>query len=916
MAKAFGSRQENVADLGDGDESMSTDIQYQGARFYKCALQVNPFSYAAGYQGVAPTKEVEYNQQILQQCRDNHIEVVGLSDHGKVEDSEGLRNLLQQNGVTVFPGFEIASSEKIHMVCLYPDDRSLATLNQHLGQLMGENSAELDQEPTHPSSLSCEQIADKVSNEQGGFWYAAHMTGTNGLLKLDGSGGNYVHLWKKEELVVAGQIPGRIKDLLVEQEDLKKYREIIENINPDYKRKKPLVVINAKDIDEPKTLSDPSASCLVKMTEPTFEAFKQAFHDPESRIRLNHDIPETPYSVIESIQWQGAGFFTEGKLSFSKHLNAVIGGRGTGKSTLIEGIRYVLDMPVRGQDSNTLDAFRKKNLGDSKITLSVTSKAQSGQRYTISKRFGEQAQVKNEQGELSHLTPQHILPAVELLGQNEILEIEKDDAAKLTLISSFLPDSHRFDKDLREIKRQLAINRDKRIKADEEFERLNDAVRQELKLKEEITLFQRLGIEEKLKNTKLLEKENSIQADIQQQLDQVQTWIRNYEEVFDLEFLQDVRIDPLPNKTILVEVQKMFKALKDQLDRLVRQAGQHLEDVQGKYVGLEKDWHDKVDKIKDELQQAIAQLPEQAGKTGSTLGQEYTDIIKQLTRIERQKTEYETQKKLIETLKKERETLLEEYRNTAFERFDGLEKAAKKLNQDELKGKVRLRVKRLGVLQPLKDFLIGIEGIGEAKIRWLDGITDLDLSAWSEWIEEKNVQAFIDRYGNDGLQNSTISRLLSLDLKKRLELEEIELKDKIEIQLNIAHDGEENYKSLNDLSTGQKCTAILNLLLLNRDDPLIVDQPEDHLDNAFIADRIVRDLRTFKTKRQFIFATHNANIPVFGDAELIAILHSDKNGGKVEEEGGIDKPEVQKQAAEILEGGKTAFEMRRHKYGY
>ena len=895
---------------------MSTGIQCQGARFYKCALQVNPSSYSKTYQGGLVTVEEEYNRQILQQCEKYNIDVVGLADHGKVEDSEGLRTLLRNNDIIVFPGFEIASSEKIHMVCLYPENTLLAALNQHLGQLMGENNINLSQNPTHPSSLSCEQIADKVINVQGGFWYAAHATGDSGMLRLSGAGDNYVHLWRKEDLVKVIQIPGTIEDLSIEQENLNKYREIIQNKNSDYKREKPITVINAKDVANPEVLSDPSASCLVKMTEPNFEAFKQAFHDPESRIRLNHDIPDVSYSVIESIQWQGAGFFEEGTLGFSENLNAVIGGRGTGKSTLIEGIRYVLDLPTRGQDDKALEALRKNNLGSSKITLSVISKAQSSQRYTVSRRFGERAQVKNEQGELSHLSTRDILPDVELLGQNEILEIEQDDTAKLALINDFLPDSHQLDENLQEIKRRLAANRDKWIKADEEFEQLSDTVQQEPKLKEEVKRFQRLGIERKLKNTKLLEKENSIQADIQQQLDQVQKWIRNYEEVFDLEFLQDVRIDPLPNKAILIEMREMLEALQTKLAGLVRQTNQSLQSARDKHDDLREKWDSNAGQIRDELEQAIAQLPEQAGKTGRTLGQEYTYIIKQLAHIEKQKNEHARQKTLVEEIKKERRTLLEEYRETAFKRFDALEKAAKKLNQDELKRKVRLHVKRFGNLQPLQNFLLSIEGIGEAKIKWLEKIEDLDLLEWSQWIEESNHQGFYERYYDADLQKSTAKKIVNIGLGKRLGLEEIELKDKVEIELNIAHGDEENYRPLNDLSTGQKCTAILNLLLLNRDAPLIIDQPEDHLDNAFIADRIVRDLREFKTRRQFIFATHNANIPVFGDAELIAVLHSDKDGGKVIETGAIDKQEVREKAAEILEGGKAAFEMRRHKYGY
>jgi hypothetical protein len=97
-----------------------------------------------------------------------------------------------------------------------------------------------------------------------------------------------------------------------------------------------------------------------------------------------------------------------------------------------------------------------------------------------------------------------------------------------------------------------------------------------------------------------------------------------------------------------------------------------------------------------------------------------------------------------------------------------------------------------------------------------------------------------------------------------------------------------------------------------------MDQPEDNLDNAFIAERIVTELREAKTERQFIFATHNANIPVFGDAEWIGVFSADEDHGTLGEDaqGSIDVPVIRDQAARILEGGKDAFLQRQDKYGY
>ena len=104
---------------------------------------------------------------------------------------------------------------------------------------------------------------------------------------------------------------------------------------------------------------------------------------------------------------------------------------------------------------------------------------------------------------------------------------------------------------------------------------------------------------------------------------------------------------------------------------------------------------------------------------------------------------------------------------------------------------------------------------------------------------------------------------------------------------------------------------------------MIVDQPEDDLDNRFITDGVVPRMRDEKRRRQFVFSTHNANIPVLGDAELILGLtasgDADNKGNAVirpEHVGSIDGRQVRELVEEILEGGKDAFETRRLKYGF
>nr|WP_185150955.1 hypothetical protein [Peribacillus simplex] len=126
----------------------------------------------------------------------------------------------------------------------------------------------------------------------------------------------------------------------------------------------------------------------------------------------------------------------------------------------------------------------------------------------------------------------------------------------------------------------------------------------------------------------------------------------------------------------------------------------------------------------------------------------------------------------------------------------------------------------------------------------------------------------------------------------------------------------EKYKSLNKLSKGQQCTAILNILMLDNYDPLIIDQPEDNLDNSYIANNFVDGLRNYKLNRQFIFATHNANIPVFGDAELIVVMQEIDGQGSIRDDclGSVDNQNVKTAVVNTLEGGNIAFQMRKAKY--
>jgi ABC-type cobalamin/Fe3+-siderophores transport system ATPase subunit len=118
------------------------------------------------------------------------------------------------------------------------------------------------------------------------------------------------------------------------------------------------------------------------------------------------------------------------------------------------------------------------------------------------------------------------------------------------------------------------------------------------------------------------------------------------------------------------------------------------------------------------------------------------------------------------------------------------------------------------------------------------------------------------------------------------------------------------------LSDGQRNTAALALLLAQEGGPLVIDQPEDELDSNFVFRELIPMLRKVKSNRQIIMATHNANLPVNGDAEFVYAFEANNNQGVAISHGGLDREDVTKAVLDIMEGTEEAFRRRREKYNF
>ena len=233
--------------------------------------------------------------------------------------------------------------------------------------------------------------------------------------------------------------------------------------------------------------------------------------------------------------------------------------------------------------------------------------------------------------------------------------------------------------------------------------------------------------------------------------------------------------------------------------------------------------------------------------------------------------------------------------------------------QHEAGERVRIRVMRNADHLAYQEMLV--EGLKGARVRnqneIINTLMQLRPEQLAQLIQSNDLESFeeLTHFGSERSRKILDSFREAVD---PLLLEVTEIEDRIGIELNVSTSGRPHFKDASDLSRGQKCTALLPILLARRDNPLIIDQPEDNLDNHFIFETVVNAVQRLKKRRQMIFITHNANIPVLAEAELVLVMNSDGRVGVVEKSGSVD--ECREQIIDLLEGGREAFELRSKRY--
>lgn len=754
--------------------------------------------------------------------------------------------------------------------------------------------------------------------EQAGITIAAHVTGSGGLFKKL-SGQALIRAWRDENLL-AVQIPGHVEDLP------EGTRRIMQNANPDYRRalaaapSQAVAAVNAMDVVQPEDLAKPAATSWIKMDEVSVDGLKQAFLDPESRIRLNTkegNLETEDHTELVSLGWEG-GFLGGVNVHLNPNLNVLIGGRGAGKSTFVESIRAVLGLPPNGEDaSKAHDGIVRYVLrSGTKISLRVRLQRPGVHEYLIERTIPNPPIVRDASGTVLHLGPEDVLPRIEVYGQHEISELARNPEKLTRLLDRFVERDGSLHQRKESLRSELAKNRRTLDDTQAEIRSAEERLAGLPGLEETLTRFREVGLEERLRDRSLLVREERVLGSVPERLSPFREALETLRRdlPMDLAFLSERALAELPGGETLSTARDVLTGLGNEIEAIALELSDSLARAEDGIDRIRAEWNVRRQESQAEYERILRELQ----KTRVD-GEEFIELRRRIEELRPIQEQLSVLRRLEVELDDKRRTLLAEWEDTKATEFRSFDTAAGKVNK-ELRNRVQVEVTAAADREPLFDLLR--KNVGGRLLETVESLRaspDLSLTQFVEACRS-GADALNATYG---VLLPQAKRLAATDERLLMQVEELELAPTTAIQLNTAPEGEPPaWRPLDGLSTGQKATAVLLLLLLESGAPLIVDQPEDDLDNRFITEGVIPRMREEKQRRQFVFSTHNANIPVLGDAELILGLSAAGEAADGQAEvrsdhaGSIDTPSVRELVEEILEGGREAFETRRRKYGF
>jgi DNA repair ATPase RecN len=620
-----------------------------------------------------------------------------------------------------------------------------------------------------------------------------------------------------------------------------------------------------------------------------------------------------PFHRIKSIRVTG-GFLMGIDLNFDDSLNCIIGPRGTGKSTVQEMIRFALKaMPGREGDPvrKRVQSLIDSNLNGGRVELTIETK--DGLTYVVSRSADEDPILLDESGNPLPIDPlvAQIFRA-DIYSQNQIESIAETPHYQLDLLDKFEEEA------LREVQakiaatvRQLETNGSAILPLLSEKGVLESELAQLDTIQEKLKGLTKAGGEdaERLNQAHALkslrDRETRAMDRAERGLghfaDEIRGLVGTAEDKV-LGFFEE-SMQTGPNGALITDAlgvaRDSVRHAEKVLEQAARTLGLAVETVSGKRGELEK---------RHAAQEMEFRKLVERHQQDQALSAERAKLEKQLNELRFKHKRHTEVMSQIKELTRSREALLAKLSEDRDSRFAIRQGAAEMLNE-RLMPHIRVAVAQNADQDAFRKSLeSNLRGSG---VRHTSVATSISASIspqeLGEIVRNEDAASLAKKGGINPQQASTVLKALTSH-ERLMELEIVDTEDLPSIEL--CDNGV--YKNSADLSTGQKCTAILPILMFDSANPLLIDQPEDNLDNSYVFNSVVASVSKVKGSRQLIFVTHNPNIPVLGDAGQVVVMASDGRIGRIKQIGNVD--ECRDEIINLLEGGEDAFRLRGERY--
>jgi PHP family Zn ribbon phosphoesterase len=848
------------------------------------------------------------------------IDALAVTDHGTGAWVDQMKEAAANTALTIFPGVELnnlAGNDGIHLLVLFPLDTTSADIERFLAKV-GAVKGVGERVSRGAATEGPIQVLNAVLDFDG-IAVLAHCASSKGALgELRGQLRDEI---VRHPAVLAAESTSA--DFHDEQKALKRKRiyDLLDGKDPGYGRE--LAVYQASDNPHPSGGGHALDGIGARVTHIyaqgplTLESVRQAFVDRDARIDIPTETVAPPIERSAHVAGMAVtGGFLDGlDIELHNGLTTILGAKGSGKSLQIELLRFGLDQRSAHPEIRRDHDLKLKTKLGLHGRVKVRVRTVEGGVMEFEREFNPDA------GDPFHgvsILPPEVIRA-HFLSQGEVIRIAESEDEQIRFIDSFF--------DFATFQRRMASIRGELTQLDEDVAQQMKAWKERDGAKSKASQLEAQidEIDKKLKNPvfakqRLFEAKSQALGASREYL--VQLGAAMDEAVRRLEL---VPVPPEPDPTVAEDPEvKRLRGLQQAARKAALTALSAAVDELATTRGSGTTEFDKWTKRAEEEANILSAEIRAQGGDLAVLNQQRARLARDLSDAKTKQAASQQIADLLAPTVQKRDELITALREAQTEYTQARQDRCQ-LFEAKSEGKIRASVaagvkreefrQRLLLLKKgsyLSDIDVGLIAAKVAPDTFVRSLLRFDLSRTEEDLDPIASDSGLPRDRIVALAEFMFDADNAPGYEALLRLQySTPPADKPLIEFR-REDG--SYSPLDELSTGQKCTSLLIMILCEGDLPIVIDQPEDSLDIRSIWEDMCLRLRRSKRSRQFIFTTHNSSLAVASDSDMFVVLQADASHGEVFLDGAIDTQDVRDEVIKLLEGGERTYFLKQRKY--